>query len=122
MTSSLDPYEGQANLPAITHNSAPKHANVIGQGIYLGIPKPLISELIEIYFENVCNSSLLLHKQRFLETVKTGTAVPHTLLSVCAGGAKYIFQTIATGSATDSFLTAFTKTVMGLQHSRRAVS
>ncbi|KAK5062508.1 hypothetical protein LTR84_004581 [Exophiala bonariae] len=95
---SLDPYYGQTNLPALTHNSNRTHVNTVGQGIYLGIPRPLIKELIEIYYENVCNSTLLLHKTSFLESVSKGTVVPHTLLSVCAWGAN--FYKDSNGSAT----------------------
>lgn len=96
--------------------------NPIGQGIYLGIPKPLISELIEIYFEHVSNSALVLHKTRFLDSVHSGTVVPHILLSICAWGAKYVVEIIAKRTATERVITASTKTAMGLQHSRRAAS
>lgn len=121
-TPSLNPYVEQTSLPAVTHNSTPTHVNAVGQGIYLGIPRPLISELVEIYYENVCNSTLLLHRKRFLESVQHGTVVPHTLLSVCAWGAKYVLPTIVNRSATERVIIASTKTAMGLQHSRRAAS
>lgn len=55
----------------------------------LNIPTSLVSTLIEMYFENVYQASLLLHKRLFLESIAAGTASPHVLLSVCAWGAKY---------------------------------
>lgn len=121
-TPSLDSYNGQTNLPPVTHNTTPLHMNPIGQGFYLGIPRPLISELIEIYYENVSNSALVIHKRRFLESVQSGTVVPHILLSVCAWGAKYVLETMAKRSAAERVIIVSTKTAMGLQHSRPVAS
>jgi hypothetical protein len=61
----------------------------IEQDCYLGIPKDLVSTLVEVYYENVYNAALLLHKKSFLETLAAGTARPHVVLSVCAWAAKY---------------------------------
>jgi hypothetical protein len=55
----------------------------------LGIPKSLVSTLVEVYYENVYNARLLLHKGQFLESLAAGTANPHVVLSVCASAAKY---------------------------------
>ena len=55
---------------------------------YLGIPKSLVSTLVELYFDNVYNAALLLHKRLFLESLAAGTARPHVVLSVCAFAAK----------------------------------
>lgn len=57
---------------------------------YLGIPATLVSLLVELYYENVYNASLLLHKRLFLESLTTDTARPHVVLSVCAWAAKYV--------------------------------
>lgn len=56
---------------------------------YLGIPTALVSNLIELFYANVYNATLLLHKATFLSAVAAGTACNHTVLSVCAWGAKY---------------------------------
>jgi hypothetical protein len=122
MTLSSDLYTGETDQSAVTHNNTPTHVNAIGQGIYLGIPRPLISELIEIYFENVCNAALLLHQKHFRESVRNGTVVPHILLSVCAWGAKYVSEIIMKRSATERMITVSIRIAMGLQHSRQAAS
>ncbi|KAH7370243.1 hypothetical protein BKA65DRAFT_13263 [Rhexocercosporidium sp. MPI-PUGE-AT-0058] len=54
------------------------------QDYYLGIPASLVSRLIEVYYSDVYNGSLLLHKRIFLEAVAAGTARPQVILSVCA--------------------------------------
>lgn len=51
---------------------------------YLGIPPSLLETLVEVYYQNVYNASLLLHKRLFLESLAAGTARPHVVLSVCA--------------------------------------
>lgn len=55
---------------------------------YLGIPKSLVSTLVELFFDNVDNAPLLLHKKLFLDLLAAGTARPHVVLSVCACAAK----------------------------------
>ncbi|KIW92643.1 uncharacterized protein Z519_06490 [Cladophialophora bantiana CBS 173.52] len=40
--------------------------------------------LVDVYYANVYNASLLLHKRLFLEAIAAGTARPHVVLSVCA--------------------------------------
>ena len=55
---------------------------------YLGIPKTLLLTLVEVYYDNVYNARLLLHKRQFLESLAAGTARPHIVLSVCAWAAK----------------------------------
>lgn len=57
---------------------------------YLGIPEPLVSTLVEVYYENAYNANLLLHKRTFLASLAAGTANPHIVLSVCAWAAKYL--------------------------------
>lgn len=56
---------------------------------YLGIPKSLVLTLVEVYYDNVYNATLLLHKGLFLRSLAAGTARPHLVLSVCAWAAKY---------------------------------
>jgi hypothetical protein len=56
---------------------------------YLGIPSALVSSLIEVYYANVYNATLLLHRPSFLDAVAAGTARSHVVLSVCAWAAKY---------------------------------
>lgn len=55
---------------------------------YLGIPKALLSTLIDLYFDNVYNTSLLLQKKSFQQSVAAGTARAHVVLSICAWGAR----------------------------------
>ena len=55
---------------------------------YLGIPKPLLQILVETYYENVYNATLLLHKRSFLQALDKETTRPHVVLSVCAWAAK----------------------------------
>jgi hypothetical protein len=59
------------------------------QDHYLGVPKALISTLIQVYYDNVYNATLLFHKASFLQSVAAGTVRPHVVLSVCAWAAKY---------------------------------
>lgn len=56
---------------------------------FIGIPKPLVLTLVEVYFDNVYNASLLLHKRLFLESLAANVARPHVVLGVCAWAAKY---------------------------------
>jgi hypothetical protein len=56
---------------------------------YLGIPSSLLYKLVEVYYDNVYNATLLLHKQTFLDSLAAGTVRPHIVLSVCAFAAKY---------------------------------
>ena len=57
---------------------------------YLGISESLMYTLVDVYFENAYNASLLLHKGRFLESLVEGTVEAHLILSVCAYAAKYM--------------------------------
>lgn len=61
----------------------------LSEDYQLGIPSSLVGILIEVYFSNVYNASLLLHKRSFLEAIAAGTARPHVLLGVCAWASKY---------------------------------
>lgn len=55
---------------------------------YHGIPKALVLALVQVYFENLYNAKLLLHKRLFLESLEAGTSPAHIVLSVCASAAK----------------------------------
>lgn len=55
---------------------------------YLGIPCSLLSTLVEVYYSNVYNASLVLHKRSFLEALSAGTVRPHVILGVCAWASK----------------------------------
>jgi hypothetical protein len=59
------------------------------QDYNLGIPESLVSSLIEVYYSDVYNASLLVHKRMFLEAVAAGTARPQVVLSVCAIASMY---------------------------------
>ncbi|KAI0390890.1 hypothetical protein F5Y17DRAFT_442748 [Xylariaceae sp. FL0594] len=72
----------------VTINSAgTASSNALYQ--YLAVSDSVLLELIDIYFDHVYNSHLLLHKPSFLTCVLEGRACAHVLLSVCAWGAKY---------------------------------
>jgi len=60
----------------------------------LGIPKNLMTTLVDVYFRHVYNAGLLLHRDSFLSSIADGTANPHIMLSVCAWAAKYIHLSI----------------------------
>ncbi|EXJ69938.1 uncharacterized protein A1O5_07011 [Cladophialophora psammophila CBS 110553] len=45
--------------------------------------------LVDVYYANVYNASLLLHKRLFLEAIAAGTARHHVVLSVCAWALKW---------------------------------
>ncbi|KEF57342.1 uncharacterized protein A1O9_05259 [Exophiala aquamarina CBS 119918] len=72
--------------------------HTLGEDRYHGIPRHLISILIEVYYQNVYNAALLLHKKLFLESFVAGTARSHIVLSVCAFAAN--FYRDASGGAT----------------------
>lgn len=46
--------------------------------------------LVDVYFENAYNATLLLHKGRYLDSLAAGTVEAHLVLSVCAYAAKYL--------------------------------
>ncbi|CEI69321.1 unnamed protein product [Fusarium venenatum] len=48
------------------------------------IPPSLINILVELYFKNVYQSSLLLHKATFIKSLANSTVQHHVLLSMCA--------------------------------------
>ncbi|KND93906.1 putative transcriptional regulatory protein, partial [Tolypocladium ophioglossoides CBS 100239] len=50
----------------------------------LGIPLALLFKLVNLYFSNVYNASLLLHRPSFTRSIAEGTASKHVILSVCA--------------------------------------
>jgi hypothetical protein len=54
------------------------------QESYLGIPRALLSNLIDVFYSHIYNASLLLRKSDFLESLAGGTARHHLVLSVCA--------------------------------------
>ncbi|KIW93881.1 uncharacterized protein Z519_05196 [Cladophialophora bantiana CBS 173.52] len=55
----------------------------------LGIPKSLVSTLVEVFFDNAYNATLVLHKMLFLESLERGRANPHVVLSICAWAANF---------------------------------
>lgn len=78
-SSNLVPAASPAHLNA---ESVPNH------GFYLGIAPSLVNTLIELYFDNVYQSTLLLHKSTFMQSLANQTVKAHILLSICAWGAK----------------------------------
>jgi hypothetical protein len=80
----------------------------VEQDRYLGIPMALILTLVQVYYDNVYNATLLLHKKSFLQSLAAGSARPHVVLSVCAWAAKYaILAFHARGFILTEWLLAF---------------
>lgn len=69
-------------------NKEPAPLEASGDGIYADIPPSLVNSLVDLYFDNVYQSDLLLHKPTFLQSLVSGNVRPHVLLSICAWGAK----------------------------------
>ncbi|KAF5632721.1 hypothetical protein F52700_6258 [Fusarium sp. NRRL 52700] len=70
----------------------PAHLNaesVSGHDFFQGIAPSLVTTLVELYFDNVYQSTLLLHKAIFLQSLTNQTVKPHILLSICAWGANF---------------------------------
>ncbi|RBR23141.1 uncharacterized protein FIESC28_04136 [Fusarium coffeatum] len=53
------------------------------------IPSTLLTTLVNLYFTNVYQSTLLFHKPTFLQSLSSGTVRQHVLLSICAWGANF---------------------------------
>ncbi|KAJ4025669.1 hypothetical protein NW752_003143 [Fusarium irregulare] len=53
------------------------------------IPATLLTTLVDLYFANVYQSTLLFHKPTFLQSLFRGTVRQHVLLSICAWGANF---------------------------------
>ncbi|KAF5623176.1 uncharacterized protein FTJAE_10699 [Fusarium tjaetaba] len=62
---------------------------VSNQAFFQGIAPSLVNTLVELYFDNVYQSTLLLHKATFLQSVADQSIKPHILLSICAWGANF---------------------------------
>lgn len=86
------------NRLCVTPSLSPPQLSGLPEKAYIGIPSPLLSELVEIYFSHVYNASLLLHKSRFKQAVRSQTVQPHVLLSVCALASKYVKTNSQTSS------------------------
>ncbi|KAF5705763.1 hypothetical protein FMUND_11931 [Fusarium mundagurra] len=76
----LIPAASPAQLNA---ESVPSH------DFFQGIAPSLVNTLVKLYFENVYQSTLLLHKSTFLQSLADQTVKPHILLSICAWGANF---------------------------------
>ncbi|KAG9500780.1 hypothetical protein J7337_006460 [Fusarium musae] len=62
--------------------------SVSNHAFFQGIAPSLVNTLVELYFDNVYQSTLLLHKATFLQSLTEQAVKPHILLSICAWGAK----------------------------------
>ncbi|KAH7177272.1 hypothetical protein DER46DRAFT_118490 [Fusarium sp. MPI-SDFR-AT-0072] len=72
--------------------------SVSNHDFFQGIAPSLVNTLVELYFDNVYQSTLLLHKTIFLQSLADQTVKPHILLSILAWGAN--FYRNETGKAT----------------------
>ncbi|RKK42631.1 hypothetical protein BFJ66_g10392 [Fusarium oxysporum f. sp. cepae] len=72
--------------------------SVSNHAFFQGIAPSLVNTLVELYFDNVYQSTLLLHKTIFMQSLADQTVKPHILLSICAWGAN--FYRNETGKAT----------------------
>lgn len=68
----------------------------MGEEHCLGTSEVLLPTLIELYFDNIYQSDLILHKKSFSESVARGSASAHVLLSVCAWSAKCVDTMVLT--------------------------
>ncbi|KAH7246538.1 hypothetical protein BKA59DRAFT_200794 [Fusarium tricinctum] len=68
---------------------APAASLHVASDFYQGVPPSLVPILIDLYFENVYQSDLLLHKPSFLQALTNQAIRPHILLSICAWGANF---------------------------------
>ncbi|KIL85329.1 hypothetical protein FAVG1_11284 [Fusarium avenaceum] len=68
---------------------APAPSLDVANDFYQGVPPSLVPILIDLYFENVYQSDLLLHKPTFLQALANQAVRPHILLSICAWGANF---------------------------------
>ncbi|KAF5587523.1 hypothetical protein FPANT_6868 [Fusarium pseudoanthophilum] len=64
-------------------------ASVSNHAFFQGIAPSLVNTLVKLYFDNVYQSTLLLHKPTFLQSLTEQTVKPHILLSICAWGANF---------------------------------
>ncbi|CCT66802.1 uncharacterized protein FFUJ_12968 [Fusarium fujikuroi IMI 58289] len=70
----------------------PAHLNaesVSNHDFFQGIAPSLVNTLVEIYFDNVYQSTLLLHRSTFMQSLANQTVKPHILLSIFAWGANF---------------------------------
>ncbi|EWG42668.1 hypothetical protein FVEG_04420 [Fusarium verticillioides 7600] len=63
--------------------------SVSNHAFFQGIAPSLVNTLVELYFDNVYQSTLLLHKATFLQSLTEQAVKPHILLSICAWGANF---------------------------------
>lgn len=54
------------------------------ESTHLGIPPALLDKLVDLYFSKVYNAALLLHRPSFAQSLASGIASKHVVLSVCA--------------------------------------
>ncbi|KAF5974791.1 hypothetical protein FCOIX_8092 [Fusarium coicis] len=64
-------------------------ASVSNHAFFQGIAPSLVNTLVELYFDNIYQSTLLLHKGTFLQSLADRTVKAHILLSICAWGANF---------------------------------
>lgn len=55
----------------------------------LGIPSSLVATLVDVYYSHVYNASLMVHRASFAQELKSGTASPAMVLSICALASVY---------------------------------
>ncbi|RQM05802.1 hypothetical protein DH86_00002115, partial [Scytalidium sp. 3C] len=67
----------------------------LAESYELGIPSTLVSILVDLYYSNVYNASLLLNRRLFLESLASGSISPHVILGVCAWASNFYRDSIS---------------------------
>ncbi|EGU85024.1 hypothetical protein FOPG_04566 [Fusarium oxysporum f. sp. conglutinans race 2 54008] len=89
---------GSRRLAPVALSANLNAESVSNHAFFQGIAPSLVNTLVELYFDNVYQSTLLLHKTIFMQSLADQTVNPHILLSICAWGAN--FYRNETGKAT----------------------
>ncbi|KAF4956374.1 hypothetical protein FGADI_3951 [Fusarium gaditjirri] len=82
-----DPASG--HLAPVVQTAFPSIEAASNHDFYQGIAPSLVNALVELYFDNVYQSTLLLHKRTLAQSLVKQTVKPHVLLSICAWGANF---------------------------------
>ncbi|KAK2676941.1 Zn(2)-C6 fungal-type DNA-binding domain [Fusarium oxysporum f. sp. vasinfectum] len=89
---------GSRRLAPVALSANLNAESISNHAFFQGIAPSLVNTLVELYFDNVYQSTLLLHKAIFMQSLADQTVKPHILLSICAWGAN--FYRNETGKAT----------------------
>ncbi|QGI93732.1 hypothetical protein CEK26_006801 [Fusarium fujikuroi] len=78
-----------SHLDPVVLSALPRIEPASNHDVFEGISPSLVNTLVELYFDNVYQSTLLLHKSTFMQSLANQTIKAHNLLSICAWGANF---------------------------------